>query len=73
MSEVRHCEDRVTINERRLTMGTKIFGIKGVGGILGIVLPVVLWLIDRFWKKDNESVMFDKGVYGDETTKKKNN
>jgi hypothetical protein len=54
-------------------MSTKIFGIKGVGGVVGIVLPIVIWLIDRIWKKDNDSIMFDTDVYCDKTLRKKNN
>ena len=34
-------------------MSVKIFGVKGVGGVLSIVLPIVMWLVDRFWQKDN--------------------
>jgi len=33
-------------------MSVKIFGIKGVGGVLSIALPIVMWLVDRFWQKD---------------------
>ena len=35
-------------------MSVKIFGVKGVGGVLSIVLPIVMWLVDRFWQKEND-------------------
>jgi hypothetical protein len=34
-------------------MSVKIFGIKGVGGVLSIALPIVMWLVERFWQKDD--------------------
>ena len=33
-------------------MSVKILGIKGVGGVLSIALPIVMWLVERFWQKD---------------------
>ena len=36
-------------------MSVKIFGIKGVGGIISIALPIVMWVVDRFWQKESVS------------------
>jgi hypothetical protein len=33
-------------------MSVKIFGVKGVGGVFSIALPIVMWLVDRFWPKE---------------------
>jgi hypothetical protein len=33
-------------------MSVKIFGVKGVVGILSIVLPIAMWLVDKLWQKE---------------------
>jgi hypothetical protein len=41
------------MTERRLKMGCKVFGFKGFGGIFGfVVVPVVLWLLDKALSKE---------------------
>ena len=40
--------------EEVFIVSVKIFGVKGVGGVLSIVLPIVMWLVDRFWQKEND-------------------
>ncbi|MBF0559086.1 MAG: hypothetical protein HQL08_09930 [Nitrospirae bacterium] len=39
-------------------MSTKIFGIKTklnkLGTVAGIVLPVVVWLLGKFWDRDTK-------------------
>jgi len=43
-------------------MGMIIFALKGVGGVLSIVLPVASWLMNRRWNPTG-------GVRGIEKTK----
>ena len=32
-------------------MSVKIFGIKGVSGVISIILPIAMWLVERLWQK----------------------
>ncbi len=48
-------QQQLKSKERRLIVSVKIFGIKGVGGIISIVLPIVMWAVDRFWQKESVS------------------
>jgi hypothetical protein len=41
-------------------MSKKIFDIKGIGGIVGILLPVVIGIINQVVKKEPESLMLDR-------------
>jgi hypothetical protein len=43
-------------------MSIKLFSSRGFSGtvaVLGIAIPLLTWLIDRFSKKDYEPVMYD--------------
>ncbi|MEI6208482.1 MAG: hypothetical protein WCP20_17025 [Desulfuromonadales bacterium] len=43
-------------------MSVKIFSAKGFNvavTVVSVVIPVVSWLFERFWKKDYEPVMYD--------------
>ena len=33
-------------------MSIKFLGVKGVGGVLSILLPIVMWVVERFWQKE---------------------
>ena len=32
-------------------MSVKIFGVKGVSGVISIILPIAMWLVERLWQK----------------------
>ena len=36
-------------------MSVKIFGVKGVGGLISIILPIAIWLVERMWQKETVS------------------
>ena len=55
-------------------MSVKIFSFKGLNGVLtvlSIVIPVATWLVDRFWKKDYEPVMYDAAGNAEKKTMEK--
>ncbi len=33
-------------------MSVKFFGVKGAGGVINIILPIAMWLIERLWQRD---------------------
>jgi hypothetical protein len=43
-------------------MSIKIFGVKGVGGVISIVLPIAMWLIEMLWQKDKGAVGYRGSV-----------
>jgi hypothetical protein len=37
-------------------MSIKIFGVKGAGGVISIVLPIAMWLIEMLWQVNKATV-----------------
>ena len=43
-------------------MSVKFFGVKGAGGVISIILPIAMWLIERLWQKDPATAGYRDGV-----------
>ena len=43
-------------------MSVKIFGVKGVGGVISIILPIAMWLIERLCQKDPAAAGYRESV-----------
>ncbi len=43
-------------------MSVKFFGVKGAGGVISIILPIAMWLIERLWQKNTATVGYEDSV-----------
>ena len=43
-------------------MSVKFFGVRGAGGVISIILPIAMWLIERLWQKNTATAGYQDSV-----------